>query len=81
MDFKNLPKLEPAKGFDIPKAPPVLTSADRKREAEKKALEGLVPFNIKNEFDQNTYTGRFMMQFTRLNPMLFFYSNKQIKEA
>jgi hypothetical protein len=22
-----------------------------------------------------------MMQFTRLNPMLFFYSNKQIKEA
>lgn len=44
-------------------------------------MEGLVPFNIKNEFDQSTYAGRFMMQFTRLNPMLFFYSNKQIKEA
>jgi len=81
IDVNNLPKLEPVKNFDIPKPPPIKTSADRKREEEKKALEGLVPFNIKHEFDQSTYAGRFMMQFTRLNPFLFFYSDKAIKEA
>lgn len=43
--------------------------------------EGLVPFNIKNEFDQNTYAGRFMKQYKTLNPLLFFYSNQQIREA
>ena len=81
IDLNNLPKLEPVKGFDIPKPPQIMTSSDRKREEEKKAMEGKVPFNIKKEFDQSTYTGRFMMQFTRLNPMLFFYSDKSIKEA
>ena len=43
--------------------------------------EGLVSFNIKNEFDQNTYAGRFMKQYKTLNPLLFFYSNQQIREA
>jgi hypothetical protein len=81
IDINNLPKLEPVKGFDLPKAPPIITSSERKREEERKALEGLVAFNIKHEFDQNTYSGRFMLHFTRNNPLLFFYSEKQIKEA
>jgi hypothetical protein len=81
IDINNLPKLAPATGFDLPKAPFIQTSADRKREEERKRMEGLIPFNIKHEFDQNTYSGRFMFHFTRLNPLLFFHTDKQIKEA
>ena len=52
-----------------------------KREAEADALKDLIPFDLDKEFDQETYFGRFQLQQSRLNPILFFNSDKTIKEA
>ena len=44
-------------------------------------LDGLLAFSLKDEFDLESYSGRFMHQFTRLNPLLFFNSDETIKEC
>ena len=42
----------------------------------------MIPFSLKrSEFDLNTYWGRFRHQFSRINPSLFFVSDKTIKEC
>jgi len=44
-------------------------------------LKDLVAFDLDKEFDQDTYLGRLQFNMSRLNPLLFFHSDRQIKEA
>ena len=44
-------------------------------------MKDMVAFDLDKEFDQDTYMGRFGFQISRLNPMLFFHTDAQIKEA
>ena len=41
------------------KPPPIKTKSVLKREAELEELKGLEKFNLKDEYDLNTYEGRF----------------------
>lgn len=48
----------------IPKAPSVYPQKNEKE--EKKNLK---EFSLRNEFDTNTYRGRFLQMFSRINPL------------
>lgn len=80
IDKANLPKLELV-NLNVAKPPPIKTGKDLKREAEREAIKGMVDFDLGKEFDQETYIGRFQLQASRLNPLLFFNSNTTIKQA
>ena len=67
--------------LNVAKPPPIKTGAELKREKEQEALKDLIDFDLSKEFDQDTYLGRFYFQLSRLNPLLFFHTNGQIKEA
>lgn len=76
----ELPKIDLSL-VDLPKAPPVVTRKQEKKNKEAGILAGQVPFSLKTEFDTETYGGRFKMLCAAFNPLLFFRTNAQIKEA
>ena len=49
LDFKNLPPLKPAEGYNLPKPP----SIDGRKKERKQ------PFSLASEYDISTYWGRF----------------------
>ncbi len=76
LDFKNLPALKPAEGYNLPKPPPIGGSSK-----ENSDMKDWVKFSLDNENDLSTYRGRFNHQVSRINPLLFFVSESKIKEC
>ncbi len=54
LDFKNLPGLKPAEGYNLPKPPPI-----DGRKKEHSDMKERKPFSLGSEYDISTYWGRF----------------------
>ena len=55
LDFKNLPPLKPAEGYNLPKPPPSIDG----RKKEDSDMKERKPFSLASEYDISTYWGRF----------------------
>ncbi|TNV86496.1 hypothetical protein FGO68_gene16303 [Halteria grandinella] len=79
LDFKNLPELK-STTYNLPKPPPV-SLGKKKDEEALQDLKDRKPFSLRDQYDLNTYQGRFRHQFSRINPLLFFVSEPTILEC
>jgi hypothetical protein len=62
-DLTKLQEL-PKSTLNIPKPPPVYEIKNKNDD-----FKNLVQFDLREEFDLNTYAGRFKAMFSRINPL------------
>ena len=65
----------------MPKPEPVKTLKQIKAEKEQEERKSLVEFSLANQYDLESFWGRFQCNFDRSNPLLFFTPHAQILEA
>ena len=65
----------------MPEKPKIKTKKDLKEELLVKEQTGKIAFDLDKEYDLSQYSQRFLQQVNRVNPLLFFTSNKRILEA
>lgn len=74
--------MKKSENFKMPSKPGF--AGDKKAAAnseEFEALKGKIAFDLDKEFDMKTYSGRFQKQMHSVNPLLFFISKSEIKNA